>query len=242
MYKGKKIGVVVPAYNEEKLIADTIKSIPDYVDHAYIINDASTDNTAKIAYEFVDGRVHLISHGCNSGVGAAIVTGYKAAIKDNIDIIAVMAGDNQMDPLNLPKLLDPVVEDKADYAVGDRLSNSRNQKGMSPWRRLGNFLLKWLTRIAAWNFSINDPQNGYTAVSYKALSKLDLDKIYPRYGYCNDVLIKFSGTGARITQIPMPAVYGKEKSKIRYRKYIPSVSLLLLRGFLWRITKVFKKG
>jgi glycosyltransferase involved in cell wall biosynthesis len=238
MYQTKTIGVVIPAYNEEKLITAVLGSIPDYIDRVYVVDDASQDNTAEIASRIASAapqRIKVISHPQNSGVGKSIVTGYRNCLADKIDIAVVMAGDNQMSPEQLPALLAPIIDGQADYTVGDRLSNLKHMQGMSHWRRLGNFLLKWLTRIAAWNFSICDPQNGYTAVTHKALSRLDLDKIYPSYGYCNDMLVKFSATGARIKQVQMPAVYGQEKSKIKYWKYIPKVSWLLLRDFIWRI-------
>lgn len=238
MYKDKTIAVVVPAYNEEKLIGAVINRMPDYVDRVYIIDDCSTDRTNEVASKLAgpsNERIRIIRQAQNGGVGKAIVTGYKCCLADHMDVAVVMAGDNQMDPSQMPRLLDPLVEDRADYTVGDRLSNLKHMKGMSPWRGLGNRTLRWLTRIAAWNFSICDPQNGYTAVTSQALSRLDLDNIYYGYGYCNDMLVKFSGTGARIKQIQMPAVYGSERSKIRYWKYIPTVSLLLLKGFLWRI-------
>jgi hypothetical protein len=106
---------------------------------------------------------------------------------------------------------------------------------MSYWRRFGNWLLRWLTRIAAGNYRIMDPQNGYTAITRETLGRVHLDGIYPWYGYCNDILVKLSVAGARICEVPMPARYGDEKSKIRYHKYIPKVSLLLLRDFLWRL-------
>ena len=235
MYKGHQIGVVIPAYNEELLIADTIRSVPEFVDNTYVVNDGSTDRTAEIILSFNGCGICYINHKENRGVGAAIISGYKQAMRDNVDIAVVMAGDNQMDPVQLPKLLDPIVEDEADYTVGDRLSNLKQMKGMSYWRRLGNWILRWLTRIAAWNFSISDPQNGFTAITHQALLCLNLDDIYPRYGYCNDILVKLSSARARVKQIPMPAVYGCEKSKIRYWYYIPTVSWLLLRNFLWRM-------
>lgn len=140
-----------------------------------------------------------------------------------------------MDPAQMPKLLDTLVEGNADYVLGDRTSKLQHMKGMSLWRRSGNWILRWLTRIASGNFNISDPQNGYTAVTREALSKLNLDNIYPQYGYCNDMLVKLSTIKARISQVSMPAVYGAEKSKIRYWKYIPSVSALLLKNYIWRL-------
>jgi glycosyltransferase involved in cell wall biosynthesis len=244
MYANKKIGVVVPAYNEEKLIGKVVETAPPYVDRIFVIDDSSTDATPHVLASLksrYNGKLNIIRHPLNQGVGAAIVTGYKACLAENIDVAVVMAGDAQMDPTQLPALLDQVVRDQADYTVGDRTSRTANMKGMSPWRRLGNWLLRWLTRIAAGNTRINDPQNGYTAVRCRTLARLDLDALYPRYGYCNDILVKLSVAGARIAQVPMPAVYGLEKSKIRYRKYIPSVSWLLLKSFVWRLNRQFRK-
>lgn len=238
MYKGKKIGVVVPAYNEERFIAAVIRTMPEFVDRMYVVNDASTDGTKQAAAGVVglNGRLNLIDHDLNRGVGAAIVTGYRRCLADGMDVVAVMAGDGQMAPSKLPNLLDPIVGDEADYVVGNRTSSRANMKGMTYWRRLGNWLLRWLTRIAAGNLSICDPQNGYTAISRRALTGLDLNRVYPRYGYCNDLLVKLSAAKARITQVSMPALYGEEKSKIRYHKYIPKVSWLLLKDFAWRLT------
>jgi glycosyltransferase involved in cell wall biosynthesis len=238
MYKNLKIGVIIPAYNEEKFIGEVIERIPEYIDRIYVVDDGSRDRTGEIASKLAEkssGRVQICRHLKNGGVGKAISTGYRACLVDLMDISVVMAGDNQMNPAQLPKLLDPIVEGKADYTVGDRLSTLGHMKGMSYWRRFGNWTLRWLTRIAAGNLDICDPQNGYTAIAYRSLARLDLDHIYPRYGYCNDLLVKLSVTGSRIRQIRMPAVYGNEKSKIKYWHYIPTVSLLLLRDFLWRI-------
>ena len=238
MYKNKKIGVVVPSYNEEKFIAAVIRGIPEYIDRVYVIDDFSVDNTNRIAGKVAEvdpRRIRIIRHEQNYGVGKAITTGYKHCLEDSIDIAVVMAGDNQMDPAQLPNLLYPVLEGTADYAVGDRISNFHHMKGMSQWRRLGNLFLKWLTRVAALNASICDPQNGYTAITREVLLRLDLDHIYPRYGYCNDILVKLSANRAKIKHVQMPAVYGVEKSKIRYCSYITSLTMLLFKNFLWRV-------
>ena len=238
MYKSKSIGVVVPAYNEERFITTVTNRVPIYVDKIYIIDDASSDNTFEIASRLAGTnppKIHIIKHEKNCGVGKSIVDGYKQCLADNLDIAVVMAGDNQMDPEKLPDLLDPIIEGKADYTAGDRLTISGHTKGMTPWRQLGNRTLRFLTRIAAWNFDIADPQHGYAAITSAALMRLDIEHIYPRYGYLNDLLVKMTVAQIRILYIPMPAVYGDEKSKIQYWHYIPTVSWLLLKAFLWRI-------
>ncbi len=242
MYRDNLIGVVVPAYNEEQLISKVIETMPDYVDNIYIIDDCSTDQTFNVASGFKEPRIKITRHIKNRGVGAAIVTGYKQALNDKMNIAAVMAGDNQMDPLQLYKLLNPIIDCQADYCKGDRLSSRELTTGMSNWRKLGNKILTRLTRISSGYSKIQDPQNGYTAISMQALSSLNLDKIFHGYGYCNDILAKLNVINAKVMDVQIPARYGTEKSKIKYISYIPKVSLLLLKNYLWRISKTICKN
>lgn len=235
LFKAYKIGVVVPAYNEENLIQDTIDSIPDYVDKIYVINDASRDRTAEIINNMTDLRVVSIHHEVNKGVGAAITTGYKRALADEMDLVAVMAGDNQMDPVQLPKLIRPIIDGKADYSKGNRLLSKEMRKGMPPLRAFGNAMLSMITKIGSGYWHIGDPQNGYTVISKHALETIDLDSIYPYYGYCNDMLLKMNAFGFKVVDVTMPARYGTEKSKIRYGNYICTVAPMIFRGFIWRL-------
>lgn len=163
------------------------------------------------------------------------MTGYKRALEDEIDITAVMAGDNQMDPAFLPRLLDPIIGGKCDYTMGNRLISPQYRKGMSRWRFFGNSILTFLTKMASGYWQMMDPQNGYTAISSRALERLSLDGIYPGYGYCNDLLVKLNVWGFRVVNVPHPARYGKEKSGVKYSTYIFRVSRLLLKDFLWRL-------
>jgi glycosyltransferase involved in cell wall biosynthesis len=244
MYKNKKIGIVVPAYNEENFISKVINGVPEYIDRVYVVNDGSQDRTGEIAESLAamqSFRTKVIHHERNEGVGKAIATGYKECLKDNLDVAVIMAGDNQMGPERIPSLIEPILNGEADYVSQDRLTGLKNIKGMTPWRLSGNLALKWITRIAALNFSIADPQCGYTAINRETLSRLDLDKIYPRYGYVNDLLVKFSAMSARIKYIQFPGIYAGEKSKIKYWKYIPTVSLLLLKSFIWRLSMIFRR-
>jgi glycosyltransferase involved in cell wall biosynthesis len=236
-YRGSKIAVVVPAYNEELLIGDTLAGIPDFVGRVYVVNDCSKDRTQEVIeyYAAHDQSIIPILHEKNQGVGAAIITGYRKAAEDGMDCIAVMAGDHQMDPAFLPDLLDPVIDKKCDYTMGNRLISQEYSKGMSKWRYLGNTTLTMLTKIASGYWQMMDPQNGYTVISRRALERINLDGIYPRYGYCNDLLVKLNVVGFRVINVPHPARYGMEKSKIRYHTYIYRLSGLLLRDFLWRL-------
>ncbi len=183
-------------------------------------------------------RVQLVTHRVNAGVGAAIATGYMCALRDGVDIAAVMAGDDQMDPAELTRLLDPIVDGNADYTKGDRTSCREHLIGMPPLRRAGNRLLRWFTCIAVGNMQVRDPQNGYTAASGALIMSLPLLRLYPRYGYCNQLLCWISLRHKRVVEVRMPSRYQGEKSKIRYRTYIPKLLWLLTRltvaRLVWR--------
>jgi len=237
MYRNKKIAVVVPAYKEALLISSTLTSIPDFVDIIYAVDDCSPDETGAIIDRCAesDRRIYPIHHMKNRGVGGAIISGYKEAVNDGVDIVAVMAGDNQMDPAFLPELLDPVISGNVDYAVGNRLINEKFRQGMSKWRFFGNSVLTLLTKVASGYWQLMDPQNGYTAISRRALETISLDLIYPRYGYCNDLLVWLNTFGFRVRNVPHPARYGLERSKIKYSTYIVSLIWLLMNAFLWRL-------
>ncbi|HZK30585.1 MAG TPA: glycosyltransferase family 2 protein [Methanoregula sp.] len=240
-YRYKLIGVVVPAYNEELLIGDTLAGIPEFVARIYVVNDSSTDRTQQVLdyYAKHDTSIVPIRHEVNRGVGAAIVTGYTQALEEGMDIIGVMAGDNQMDPAFLTELLDPIIDRKCDYTMGNRIANPLYRAGMSTWRFIGNSILTMLTKIASGYWQMMDPQNGYTAISSRALNQISLAKVYPRYGYCNDILVKLNVESFRIINVPHPSRYGLAKSGIKYSTYIVNVSFLLLRDFLWRLKKKY---
>ncbi|MFC7008663.1 glycosyltransferase family 2 protein [Halalkalicoccus salilacus] len=181
------------------------------------------------------GPVLPIEHLTNMGAGGAIKTGYLAALEDETDIVATVDGDGQMDLDQLPKLLDPIVENEADYAKGNRLLYQDYRRGMSGWRFFGNSILTFLTKIASGYWKMMDPQNGYTAISYHALDNVGVEQMYEYYGYCNDVLVKLNAKGFRIADVAIPAQYGEEVSSISYSSYIRKVSSMLLRNFLWRL-------
>lgn len=242
MYHGYKLGIVVPAYNEEELIKETLDSMPDSADRIYVVDDGSTDATRQTIETSNDKRICILANGQNRGVGAAIASGYKKALDENIDIVVVMAGDKQMDAKHITELLAPIIQGKADYAKGNRLSKLEHRRGMSNWRFFGNWVLTLLTKIASGYWHTRDPQNGYTALTRETLKRIDLDRIYPRYGYCNDLLVKLNVAGCRVIDVPIPANYGKEKSKIKYSLYVTTVAPLLLWDFMWRLwMKYFRR-
>ena len=182
-----------------------------------------------------DPRIVPLRHDENRGVGAAIKTGYLRALEDELDVIAVMGGDGQMDPDYLDRILEPVVEEEVDYAKGNRLLNREFRREMPTFRLAGNAILTFLTKIASGYWKMMDPQNGYTAISHDALDNIAIQNLYEYYGYCNDILVKLNAKGMRIADVNVPAVYGEEESDIFYPMYIVNLSGMLLRNFFWRL-------
>jgi glycosyltransferase involved in cell wall biosynthesis len=236
MVEGKRVAVVVPAHNEETLVAATLRGIPDFVDRIIVVDDASTDGTAAAARAVADPRCEVIVHERNGGVGAAIVTGYRRALEESIDVTAVMAADNQMDPAELATLVAPVARGETDYAKANRLVTGEAWRQIPRNRYLGNAVLSLLTKIASGYWHVADSQAGYTAVSLAALRRLDLDHVYRRYGFPNDMLVHLNVAGARVRDVPSRPIYGVgERSGIRVRSVVPRISWLLFKGFWWRL-------
>jgi glycosyltransferase involved in cell wall biosynthesis len=238
--EGKRVGVVIPAYDEEKLIAATIAGVPGFVDRIFVVDDRSNDATAERARATDDPRVEVISHERNEGVGAAIVTGYRHALDEGVDVTAVMAADNQMDPADLETLCAPVARGDVDYAKANRLFTGQAWQLIPRYRYLGNAVLSLLTKIASGYWHVADSQSGYTAISLKYLRLLDLERIYKRYGFPNDMLVHLNVWNARVRDFPSRPIYGVgERSGIRLRKVVPSISWLLVKGFFWRMREKY---
>ena len=237
MYRDKRIAVVVPAYNEERLIVPTLETIPEIIDIIFVVNDGSTDSTEDVVLNMIekDRRIRLINKE-NGGAGSAIIAGYKASIETNVDITVTMDGDNQMDPAHMPRLLDPLVDGLADYSKGNRLTSRKSAAQMSKWRFFGNNMLTYMNKVSSGYWGINDPQNGYTAIKNSVFKVINPDEIFTYYGYLNDLLTRLNMNKFRVADVPMPARYGSEKSKIKYPEYIYRVSRLLLLNFVMRIS------
>jgi glycosyltransferase involved in cell wall biosynthesis len=236
MYLERSIAVVVPAYNEEVLIGKTLGSIPEFVDKIIVVNDASNDKTRDIVSEKAQGdnRIILMEHKVNQGVGGAIVTGYKAARDLKIDVSVVMAGDAQMDPKDLVRIIEPVAEGSADYTKGNRLFYGDAWNMIPHHRYLGNSFLSLMTKVASGYWHIADSQSGYTAISQIALQRINLDKIYKRYGMPNDLLIKLNQYDFRVRDVHIRPVYNiGEKSGIKPVQVVFKISWILFKGF-WR--------
>jgi glycosyltransferase involved in cell wall biosynthesis len=213
MWRESRIHVIVPAWSEARLIEKTLAGIPDFVDRVVVVDDASPDETAERVRAFASKRVQLVVHGENLGVGAAIATGYRAALAAGADVMAVMAGDAQMDPADLERVIAPVVEGRADYVKGNRFRHAE-RRAMPLARRLGGGFLSSLTRLAT-GLPIDDSQCGYTALSARAARQLPLEALWPRYGYPNDLLVLLAERGLEVAEVPVRPVYRDETSGVR---------------------------
>ncbi len=242
MYKEKSVCVVVPCHNEESQIADVIKTMPEYVDKIVAVDDKSSDNTIKVIKECqkTHPKVELISLMFNQGCGGALAAGYKWVRDNGYDLAVRMDGDGQMHPGDLPALLDPVAEDRADYSKGNRLFTGKAFKKIPKTRYFGNGLLSLLTKIASGYWHIADSQSGYTVINKRALHAIDWDKMYKRYGQPNDILVRLNVENFRVVDVPVEPVYNVgEKSGIKIHKVIFTISYLLLKLFFWRMKEKY---
>lgn len=243
MIHEKSIGVVVPCYNEERLLPKVLDTMPEFVDRVIVVDDASDDDTARIANDWVNmapDKYLLIRHPTNQGVGAAIASGYKQAIDDSLDVVAVMAGDAQMSPDDLLPIVDPVVRGHHDYSKGNRLFTGDAWKMIPRVRYLGNAILSLLTKIASGYWHVADSQSGFTAINRAALQRIDWDAMYKRYGQPNDLLVRLNIYGFRVCDVPVQPVYGiGERSGLRPIRSIPGLAWLLLRLFVFRMKEKY---
>jgi len=245
VFKEHRVSVVIPAHNEELLIEGVVEGLPPYVDHVIVVDDASNDQTAArlAALKSRHGeRLIVIRHPQNLGVGGAIVTGYEEALKISAEnhLVAVMAGDAQMDPVDLPKLLTPCALGQVDYAKGNRLFTGEAWTLIPRTRYIGNAVLSLLTKIASGYWHVADSQTGYTVVRAEALAVLHLRRLYPRYGFPNHLLVELNNYDFRVRDVPIKPVYNVgEVSGIRLHKVIPTISWLLFRSYFWRMKEKY---
>ena len=204
--------------------------MPAFVDHVLVVDDASLDGTSSEARGAGDPRVEVLRHAENRGVGAAIVTGYRRALELQADVVAVMAGDGQMHPDDLAPLLHPILGGEVDYAKGDRLAYPGAFRIMPPARLAGTAALAWLTKKAAGLDRLSDSQCGYTAISRAALLALgdDLEALWPRYGYPNDLLGALARKRLRVGEVVVRPVYRGEASGLRAR-HLVTIGFLIAR-------------
>jgi dolichol-phosphate mannosyltransferase len=228
------IAVVIPSYKVTSHVVETISEIGKEVSYIFVVDDACPDGSGKLVQEKVsDSRVKVIFHEENLGVGGAMITGYKAALETDADIIVKLDGDGQMDPALISELIAPIVNGRADYTKGDRLDSLTGLSQMPSIRLFGNAGLSLLTKISTGYWNITDPTNGYTAIHRDVLKMLPLGMLSKRFFFESDMLFRLSLYRAVVWDVPMQARYGTEKSNLSIIK--------TLWEFPWKHFKNFHK-
>lgn len=238
MWLESRVVVVIPAWEEAPRISRVLRGIPCWVDRVIVVDDASVDATSAVASSSSDPRIELLRHERNRGVGAAIATGYRRALAASggpQDAFVVMAGDGQMDPADLPRLVDPIARGEADYVKGNRFLAHDVKRVMPVARRWAGVAFSWATSWAI-GTRVSDSQCGYTALSRGACERLDLDGLWAGYGYPNDLLSQLAIRRFRIAEAPVRPVYADEVSRLKLR-HVPVVAALIARAWLRRLRR-----
>ena len=233
MYRKLETAVVIPCYNEEKMITQTIKKIPEYIDHIIAVNDASTDNTIGVLNKLKKqySKLIIVDNKVNQGVGGALITGYDYAIKNTkATAIGIVAGDDQFDSSYLKAMLDNFIDQSADYVKASRFFHREAFKTMPKYRQFGNIFISLLTKFSTGYYSITDITNGCGWLRREIIEKVDFSIVEKRYDYETSMLTALSIANAKVIDHAVPAHYGDEKSTI---KLIPTA---------WRNLKAVWKG
>ena len=231
------IAVVIPSYRVEREIKEVITSLPPYLKHVIVVDDASPDETAEMVRESAkkDHRILLICHEKNQGVGGAMLTGFRKALELGAQIIVKVDGDGQMDMAYLPDLLMPLIEARADYTKGNRFRDFKALQAMPLVRRVGNMALGFLTKAATGYWNLLDPANGFIAIRNNVLAQLSLDRIDRTFFFETSMLANLYLIKAVVKDVPLPARYQGEISNLAIHKIVLEFPLKLLKTFIRRL-------
>jgi dolichol-phosphate mannosyltransferase len=230
------IAVVIPCYRVRSHILDVLNGIGPECSAIYVVDDGCPEDTAShVEAECSDPRVHVLRHGHNRGVGAATLTGWRAALAGGAEIIVKLDGDGQMDPDQLPRLVAPILRGSADYTKGNRFFHLDGLQSMPRLRLIGNSLLSFASKLSSGYWSVFDPTNGFTAIHAAVVRELPLDKIAPDWFFESDVLFRLGLIRGVVLDVPMPARYGSEESNLRVSSVVVRFGSGHLRNTLKRI-------
>lgn len=229
-----RIAVAIPCYKVTQHVLQVIQNIGNEVETIYAVDDACPEGSGQwIEKNCKPPRVRVLYHPENRGVGGAVVTAYKAAIADGMDIVVKIDGDGQMNPALIPYFIRPLLRNEADYTKGNRFFRPESVQGMPPVRLFGNAVLSFMTKLSCGYWNIMDPTNGYTAARTCVLAELPLDKLEKRYFFETDMLFRLNTLRAVVKDIPMDSVYADEESNLKIGKVLPEF-LRKHASRLWR--------
>lgn len=231
-----KVAVIVPCYCVANNVLDVLAAMPERVDRIFCVDDACPEASGeKIEKNCKDRRVKVLRHTQNQGVGGAMITGYLAALAEDMEIVAKIDGDGQMDPKILQRFLAVLEAGEADYCKGNRFYRAATLKDMPRERLIGNAILSFLSKLSTGYWQIFDPTNGYTAIHAAALKLLPLETIDRGYFFESDMLFRLNTIRAVVRDIPMMAVYNGERSNLNVRRTVGPFLLKHMRNFSKRV-------
>ena len=231
-----RICVVIPAYRVKSHLLGVVNSIGPEVTNIIVVDDACPEKSGEyLALHTTDPRVEIIFHKVNLGVGGAVKTGYVRALELKSTAVVKIDGDGQMDPSKIHEIILPILEGTADYTKGNRFFDVEAIQQMPKLRIFGNLVLSFLTKLSSGYWNNFDPNNGFTAVSNKILSRIPLSKIDNGYFFESDMLFRLNLVGARVTDVNIPARYKNEKSNLKVRKVLFEFPIKHLRNIIKRI-------
>ena len=231
-----KIAVCIPCYKVKSKILQVIETIPDFIDKIYIIDDCCPEQSGEhVRLHCSDLKVEIISHQSNRGVGGAVMTGYRRAIEEKMDITVKIDGDGQMDPGLIEKFVAPLKNGKADYTKGNRFHSVEGLIKMPLVRKIGNAGICFINKLSSGYWNIMDPSNGFTAIHIKALTELPLEKVQERYFFESDMLFRLGTIRAVVRDIPMTAIYEDEESNLSVVHTLFTFPTKYLSRFLKRL-------
>jgi dolichol-phosphate mannosyltransferase len=231
-----KIAVVIPTYKARTHILGVIDSIGPDVARIYVVDDCCPDGSGDfVNANCKDDRVSVIKLTENQGVGGAVMTGYKAAIEDGMDILVKIDSDGQMDPALIMDFVAPIVNGEADYTKGNRFFDLEKVRPMPTVRLFGNAGLSLMCKLSSGYWNLFDPTNGYTAIHADVARHLPFNKISRRYFFETDILFRLNTLRAVVVDVPMDAKYGDEVSNLKISKIVGEFFAKHVRNFWKRI-------
>ena len=236
-FKNHSIAVVIPCYKVERHIREVVADIPEYITSIILVNDASPDKTGEILDQLAkeNSKITVLHHSKNQGVGGSMITGFQEAIKQNMDAVIKIDGDGQMDVSYFSQMLKAIFEGKYNFVKGNRFFDQKMIQKMPAIRRIGNFGMGFLIKLASGYWNVFDPANGFFCIHTSTLKRIDLERVSKRFFFESSLLIELYYSGAKIKDIAMPAIYANEKSNLSVWKTLFTFPPKLFNAFLRRI-------
>lgn len=189
---------VIPAYNEGSQIAQVVTRVFDEVDRVLVVDDCSSDNTARVAE---DAGATVLRHLVNRGAGAATATGLRAALRLGARVVVTLDADGQHLAEEIPAVIAPVLKDEADFVIGSRMLDPT---GMPWFRRAANRVANVVT-LSLYGVKVTDSQSGFRAFSPKVIDGIRLGA--SGFEFCSEMVHEVFEAGFRLTEVPITAVY-----------------------------------